>query len=59
MIKVDLRSDTGGVTIECGTDSANAQEYWSFYLKYSVTSFNEVGRITTYAEFVLTFTRLI
>ena len=49
MIKLDLHSDNGVVTIECGRDSANAQEYWVFYPKYGITSNNEIGRITTSA----------
>ena len=49
MIKIDLHSDNGVVTIECGRDSANGQEYWVFYPKYGITSNNEIGRITTSA----------
>ena len=48
-ITIDLHSDNGVVTIECGRDSANPQEYWVFYPKYDVTSSNEIGRITTSA----------
>ena len=48
-IKVELHSDNGVVTIECGRDSANPEEYWVFYPKYDVTSSNEIGRITTSA----------
>jgi hypothetical protein len=49
MIRIELHSDTGVVTIECGRDSANAQEYWVFYPKHGITSNNEIGRITTSA----------
>lgn len=49
MIKIELHSDNRVVTIECGRDSANAQEYWVFYPKYGITSNNEIGRITTSA----------
>jgi len=48
-IKIELHSDNGVVTVECGRDSANAEEYWVFYPKYGVTSDNEIGRITTSA----------
>lgn len=46
-IKIELHSDNRVITIECGRDSANAQEYWVFYPKYGLTSNNEIGRITT------------
>ena len=49
MIRIELHSEDGVVTIECGRDSANAQEYWVFYPKYGITSNNEIGRITTSA----------
>lgn len=49
MIKIELHSDNRVVTIECGRDSASAQEYWVFYPKYGITSNNEIGRITTSA----------
>ena len=48
-ITIELHSDTGVVTIECGRDSAYPQEYWIFYPKYDLTSSNEIGRITTSA----------
>ena len=48
-IKIELHSDNGVVRIECGRDSANAEEYWVFYPKYDSTSSNEIGRITTSA----------
>ena len=49
MIKLELHSDNGIVTIECGRDSAIPHEYWVFYPKYGITSNNEIGRITTSA----------
>lgn len=48
-IRLDLHSDKGVITIECRRDSANAQEYWVFYPKYTMTSDNEIGRIKTAA----------
>jgi hypothetical protein len=48
-IRIEFHSEKGVVTIECGRDSANAQEYWVFYPKYSMTSDTEIGRITTAA----------
>jgi hypothetical protein len=47
MIRVDIESEQGNLTLELGRDSAYAQEYWVFYPKYRVTSNNEIGRITT------------
>jgi hypothetical protein len=46
-IRVDIQSDKGSLTLEFGRDSGYAQEYWVFYPKYSVTSNNEIGRVTT------------
>jgi len=46
-IRVDIRSDTSGLTLELGRDSDNPQEYWVFYSESGVTSNNEIGRITT------------
>jgi hypothetical protein len=48
-LTIELRRENDVVTIECGRDSANAQEYWVFYPKYDLTSNNEIGRITTSA----------
>jgi hypothetical protein len=48
-IRVDIRSDTGGLTLELGRDSDNPQEYWVFYPEHGVTSNTEIGRITTAA----------
>jgi hypothetical protein len=47
MIRVDIYSDTGRLTLDLGRDSGSAQEYWVFYPKYRVTSNNEIGRVTT------------
>jgi hypothetical protein len=47
MIRVEIQSDKGSVTLELGRDSGYAQEYWVFYPKYGVTSNNEIGRVTT------------
>lgn len=48
-IRVDIRSDERDLTLELGRDSDNLQEYWVFYSEHSVTSDNEIGRITTSA----------
>lgn len=48
-IRVDIHSDMRDLTLELGRDSGNPQEYWVFYLGHSVTSDNEIGRITTSA----------
>ena len=48
-IRVDIRRDEKDLTLELGRDSDNPQEYWIFYLQHSVTSDNEIGRITTSA----------
>ena len=48
-IRVDIRSDARDLTLELGRDSDNPQEYWVFSLDHSVTSENEIGRITTSA----------
>jgi hypothetical protein len=48
-IRVDIRSDARDLTLELGRDSGNPQEYWVFYSEHSVTSNNEIGRITTSA----------
>jgi hypothetical protein len=48
-IRVDVRSNVGDLTLELGRDSDNPQEYWVFYSEHSVTSDNELGRITTSA----------
>ena len=48
-IRVDIHSDARDLTLELGRDSGNPQEYWVFYSKHSVTSDNEIGRITTSA----------
>ncbi len=48
-ISIDIRSDERDLTLELGRDSDNLQEYWVFYSKHSVTSNNEIGRITTSA----------
>lgn len=47
MIRVDIESEKGNLTLELGRDSGYAQEYWVFYPKYRVTSNNEIGRVTT------------
>ena len=47
LIRIDIESDKGRLTLELGRDSGYAQEYWVFYPKYRVTSNNEIGRITT------------
>jgi hypothetical protein len=47
MIRVDIESEKGNLTLELGRDSGYAQEYWVFYPKYHVTSNNEIGRVTT------------
>src|SRR5687767_10623748 len=48
-IRVDIHSDMRDLTLELGRDSGNPQEYWVFYSGHSVTSDNEIGRITTSA----------
>jgi hypothetical protein len=48
-IRVDIDSDARDLTLELGRDSGNPQEYWVFYSGHSVTSNNEIGRITTSA----------
>jgi hypothetical protein len=48
-IRVDIRSDVRDLTLELGRDSDNPQEYWVFSSEHSVTSDNEIGRITTSA----------
>jgi len=47
MIRVDIESEKGNLTLELGRDSGYAQEYWVFYPKYRVTSNNEIGRVAT------------
>jgi hypothetical protein len=47
MIRVDIESEKGHLTLELGRDSGYAQEYWVFYPKYGVTSNNEIGKVTT------------
>jgi hypothetical protein len=47
VIRVDIQSEKGNLTLELGRDSGYAQEYWVFYPKYRVTSNNEIGRVTT------------
>ena len=46
-IRVDINSEKGNITLELGRDSQISEEYWVFYPKYSLTSTNEIGRITT------------
>jgi hypothetical protein len=48
-IRVDIRCDARGLTLELGRDSDNPQEYWVFYPEHGVTSDTEIGRITTAA----------
>jgi hypothetical protein len=48
-IRVDIHSEVRDLTLELGRDSGNPQEYWVFYSEHSVTSDNEMGRITTSA----------
>ena len=48
-IRVDIHTDARDVTLELGRDSGNPKEYWVFYSGNSVTSQNEIGRITTSA----------
>jgi len=47
MIRVDIESEQGNLTLELGRDSGYAREYWVFYPKYRLTSNNEIGRVTT------------
>jgi hypothetical protein len=47
MIRVDIETDKGTLTLQLGRDSGYAQEYWVFYPKYRITSNNEIGRVTT------------
>ena len=47
MIRVDIETDKGTLTLQLGRDSGHAQEYWVFYPKYRITSNNEIGRVTT------------
>ena len=49
MIRVDIETDKGVLTLQLGRDSGYAQEYWVFYPKYRITSNNEIGRVTTSA----------
>lgn len=49
MIRVDIRSDRGDLSLQLGRDSSYAQEYWVFYPKYGITSNNEIGKILTAA----------
>jgi len=48
-IRVEIRGDERNLTLELGRDSGNQQEYWVFYPEHSVTSNNEIRRITTSA----------
>jgi hypothetical protein len=47
MIRVDIETDKGTLTLRLGRDSGYALEYWVFYPKYRITSNNEIGRVTT------------
>lgn len=48
-IHVDIRTDVSELSLELRRDSERPQEYWVYYSGYSVTSNNEIGRITTSA----------
>jgi hypothetical protein len=49
MIRVDIQSDRGDLSLQLGRDSSYAQEYWVFYPKYRITSNNEIGKVVTAA----------
>ncbi len=49
MIRVDIQSDRGDLSLQLGRDSSYAQEYWVFYPKYRITSNNEIGKVVTVA----------
>ena len=48
-IRIDILSDGRDLTLELARDSDRPQEYWVFCSPESVTSNNEIGRITTSA----------
>ena len=48
-IRVDVHSNERNLRLELGRDSDNPKEYWVFCSEHSVTSENEIGRITTSA----------
>ncbi|HSE25411.1 MAG TPA: hypothetical protein VLB68_27355 [Pyrinomonadaceae bacterium] len=48
-IRVAVHSNERNLTLDLGRDSDNPKEYWVFYTEHSVTSNNEIGRITTSA----------
>ena len=47
MIRVDIHTDQGDMSLQLGRDSSYAQEYWVFYPKYRITSNNEIGKVVT------------
>jgi len=48
-IRVDVMSSKGNLGLELGRDSGKPREYWVFSPGQSITSKNEIGRITTSA----------
>lgn len=46
-INVEIYDDRRHIAFSLARDSGNPQEYWVFYPKYYITTYNEIGRIVT------------
>jgi hypothetical protein len=46
-ISVEVCAKSPRLLLSLGRDSDDTQEYWVFWPKYCVTTYNEIGRIRT------------
>jgi len=46
-INVEISRDSCQIVLSLARDSGNPREYWVFYPKYYLTTYNEIGRIVT------------
>jgi hypothetical protein len=46
-ISIEVSDDFGHIVLLLARDSGDPKEYWVFYPKYYITTYNEIGRIVT------------
>ena len=46
-IRVEIAEGSHHIALSLTRDSSNPREYWIFYPKYYITTYNEIGRVVT------------
>ena len=46
-IRIEVKTANDDLVLELGRDSDRPEEYWVFYPRYPVTTYSEIGRIST------------